>query len=167
MRCSRLFASIIFLAIEFLWAIGLASILTPIASAEIKIKVVDPQDAAVARAEVQLLKLGKPAPAAIQSTSAEGLAIFREAPSSSYRVQVLAPGFAAEMVTLDASPTTEVTTIKLRVATAAETVVVTATRTPVPSQAAGAQVDTLRASSWKQCSRLPRTTPCASCRARS
>ncbi len=133
MRCSRVFASVFFLLYIFL----------PIASAEIKIKVVDPQDAAVAGAEVQLFKLGKPAPAAIQSTSAEGLAIFRQAPSSSYRVQVLAPGFAAEMVTLDVSPTTEVTTIKLRVARAAETVVVTATRTPVPSQAAGAQVDTL------------------------
>src|ERR1035441_10597300 len=143
MRCSRVFASIIFLAIEFLLAVGLVSILTSIASAQIKIKVVDPQDAAVADAEVQLLKLGKPAPAAIQSTSAEGLAIFRQAASDSYRVQVLAPGFAAETVTLDVSPTAEVTTIKLRVATAAETVVVTATRTPVPSQAAGAQVDSL------------------------
>src|ERR1017187_1606594 len=143
MRCSRVFASIIFLAIEFLLVVGLVSILTSFASAEIKIKVVDPQDAAVAGAEVQLLKLGKPAPAAIQSTSAEGLAIFRQAPSSSYRVQVLAPGFAAEMVTLDVSPTAEVTTINLRVETAAETVVVTATRTPGPSQAAGAQVDSL------------------------
>ena len=143
MRCSRVFASIIFLAIEFLLVVGLVSILTSIASAQIKIKVVDPQDAAVADAEVQLLKLGKPAPAAIQSTSAEGLAIFRQAASDSYRVQVLAPGFAAETVTLDVSPTAEVTTIKLRVATAAETVVVTATRTPVPSQAAGAQVDSL------------------------
>ena len=136
MRCSRLFAS-------FLLAIGLVPILTPIASAEIKIKVVDPQDAAVAGAEVQLLKLGKPAPTAVQSTSAEGLAIFRQAASDSYRVQVLAPGFAADMVTLDVSPTTAVTTIKLRLATAAETVVVTATRTPVPSQSAGDQVDTL------------------------
>jgi len=133
MRCSRGFAGVFFLLYIF----------PSIASAEIKIKVVDPQDAAVARAEVQLLKLGKPAPAAIQSTSAEGLAIFREAPSSSYRVQVLAPGFAVEMVTLDVAPTTKVTTIKLRLATAAETVVVTATRTPVPSQAAGAQVDSL------------------------
>src|ERR1022692_4588224 len=143
MRCSRVFASIIFLAIEFLLAVGLVSILTSIASAQIKIKVVDPQDAAVADAEVQLLKLGKPAPAAIQSTSAEGLAIFRQAASDSYRVQVLAPGFAAETVTLDVSPTAEVTTIKLRLATAAETVVVTTTRTPVPSEAAGADVESL------------------------
>ena len=133
MRFSRVFASIFFLLYIF----------PPIASAEIKIKVVDPQDAVVAGAEVQLLKLGKPVPAAVQSTSAEGLVTFREAASSSYRVQVLAPGFAAEMVPVDLSPTAEVMTIKLRLATAAETVVVTATRTPVPSQAAGADVETL------------------------
>jgi vitamin B12 transporter len=131
MRFSRVFAGIF-----FLWAVYL-----PIASAEIKIKVVDPQDAAVAGAQVQLLKLGKPAPATVLNTSAEGLVIFRETASSAYRVQVLAPGFALE--TVDLSPTAETITIKLRLATAAETVVVTATRTPVPSQAAGADVDSL------------------------
>src|SRR5271157_4756705 len=104
MRFSRVFASIFFLLYIFL----------SIASAEIKIKVVDPQDAVVAGAEVQLLKPGKPAPAAVQSTSAEGLVIFREAASSAYRVQVLAPGFAAETVDLPSTP--EVITIKLRVA---------------------------------------------------
>jgi len=44
---------------------------------------------------------------------------------------------------VDLSPTADLITIKLRLATAAETVVVTATRTPVPSQAAGADVDAL------------------------
>ncbi|MFI5103136.1 MAG: TonB-dependent receptor domain-containing protein [Terriglobales bacterium] len=131
MRFSRVFATIFFLLFVFL----------SIASAEIKVKVVDPQDAVVAGAQLQLLKLGNPTPVAMQSTSAKGLAIFRVAASSSYRVQVLAPGFAAE--TVDLSPTAEVITIKLRLATAAETVVVTATRTPVPSQAAGADVDSL------------------------
>ncbi|MFZ0799007.1 MAG: TonB-dependent receptor [Terriglobales bacterium] len=130
MRCSRVFAAVFFL---------LALCLVSIASAEIKIRVVDPQDAAVAGAQVQLLKLGKPA--AVQSTSAEGFVIFRETASGAYRVQVLAPGFAIEKV--DLSPAAEVITIKLRLATAAETVVVTATRTPVPSQAAGADVDAL------------------------
>ncbi len=131
MRFSRGFAGVFFL---------LALVLVSSASAEIKIKVVDPQDAAVAGAQVQLLKLGS-IPAALQSTSAEGLVTFRDPASSSYRVQVLAPGFAAETVSLPA--TAETITIKLRVATAAETVVVTATRTPVPSQAAGADVDSL------------------------
>ncbi|MGA7647346.1 MAG: TonB-dependent receptor plug domain-containing protein, partial [Terriglobales bacterium] len=138
MRFSRQFARVLFLV-----AIGLVSILTSIVSAEIKVKVVDPQDAVVAGAQVQLLKVGKAAPAAVLNTSGEGLAIFRETASSSesYRVQVLAPGFAAE--TVDVSATGEVVTVKLRVASAAETLVVTATRTPVASQAAGADVDTL------------------------
>jgi outer membrane cobalamin receptor len=138
MRFSSLFASVFFLLSIFL---SIAS--AEIKVAEIKIKVVDPQDAVVAGAQVQLLKPGKSVPAAVQSTSPEGIVIFREPSSSSYRVQVLAPGFAAEMATVDLSPTAEAITIKLRLATAAETVVVTATRTPVPSQAAGADVDTL------------------------
>ena len=138
MRFSRQFARVVFLV-----AIGLVSILTSIVSAEIKVKVVDPQDAVVAGAQVQLLKVGKAALADVLNTSGEGLAIFRETASSSesYRVQVLAPGFAAE--TVDVSATAEVITVKLRVASAAETLVVTATRTPVASQAAGAEVDTL------------------------
>ncbi|MBZ5666319.1 MAG: TonB-dependent receptor [Acidobacteriia bacterium] len=127
MRFSRVVASLFFLL--------------TIASAEIKIRVVDPQDATVAGAQVQLLQAGKAALVAVQNTSAEGLVIFRTEASSSYRVQVLAPGFAA--TTVDLSPAGETTTIKLRVATAAETVVVTATRTPVPSQVAGADVETL------------------------
>ncbi len=129
MRFSHRFASVFLLL----------SIFLPRASAEIKLRVVDPQAAVVAGAEVQLLKLGKLV--AVASTSAGGLVVFREASSSSYGVRVLAPGFAVE--TLDLSPTNEVITIKLRLATASETVVVTATRTPVPSQAAGADVDSL------------------------
>src|ERR1019366_7027936 len=137
MRCSRVFASIFFLLATFSSVVFLSTG----ASAEIKLRVVDPQDAAVAGAEVQLLKLGKPV--AVESTSAEGLVIFREAASGAYRVNVLAPGFAAETLDLAPTATDEVVTIKLRLATAAETVVVTATRTPVPSQAAGADVDSL------------------------
>src|ERR1035437_4134828 len=139
MRCSRVFASIVFLLAAFSSIV----LLSTGASAEIKLRIVDPQDAAVAGAEVQLLKLGKPV--AVQRTSAEGLVLFRETASGAYRVNVLAPGFAAETLTVDVSPTAaaEIVTIKLRVATAAETVVVTATRTPVPSQAAGADVDSL------------------------
>jgi len=133
MRFSHILASV-----SFLFCVFLSS-----ASAEIKLRVVDPQDAAIAGAEVQLLQAGKSAPATVQNTSSEGLAIFRVEPSSSYRVQVLAPGFAVETLDLSPTATAEITTIKLHLATAAETVVVTATRTPVPSQAAGADVDSL------------------------
>src|ERR1700692_764389 len=132
MRFSRVFASFFFL---------LGICLGRSASAEIKIKVVDPQDAAVAGAQVLLLAPGRSAPAFVQTTSAEGLAFFSDAAPHSYRVQVLAPGFAAQ--TVDIPSSAEATTIKLRLATAAETVVVHATRTPVPSQDAGADVAAL------------------------
>jgi vitamin B12 transporter len=132
MRFSRAFATFVFLLVVSL---------TSIASAEIKIRVVDPSDTAVAGAQVQLLKTGKLSPAAVLTTSAEGTVIFRETASSAFRVQVLAPGFA--LATADLSSTGETLTMKLRLATAAETVVVTATRTPVPSEAAGADVDAL------------------------
>jgi vitamin B12 transporter len=131
MRCSHIFVSVVFCCFA----------LRSLASAEIKIKVVDPQDAAVAGAEIQLLSPGKPAPVASLNTSAEGLAIFREAASPGDRVRVLAPGFAVQ--TVDISASADTTTIKLRLATAAETVVVTATRTLTPSRETGADVSTL------------------------
>ncbi len=137
MRCSRTFTNIFFLLATFSSVVFLSTN----ASAEIKIKVVDPSDAAIAGAEVQLLKLGKPV--AVQNTSAEGLVIFRETASSSHRVHVLAPGFAAETVNLSSAATAEVVTIKLRLATAAETVVVTATRTPLPEQETGSSISLL------------------------
>ena len=59
---------------------------------------------------------------------------------ASYEVTILAPGFARE--TRKVSADTELT-VNLRLATASETVVVSATRTAVPGEAAGADVDTL------------------------
>jgi len=129
MRFSRLFTSVFFLVATFLSC----------ASAEIKIKVIDPQDAVVAGAQVQLLRPGTASIAAVQTTSAEGLATFRGA-SGSYRVQVLAPGFA--VATGDVTATIE-TTIRLQVASAAETVAVTATRTLVPEQETASSVSLL------------------------
>src|SRR5258707_13563164 len=58
MRFSRVVAGIFFLL--------------AVTSAEIKIKVVDPQDAAVAAGQVQLLQVVKLAPAAGLTTSADG-----------------------------------------------------------------------------------------------
>src|ERR1700724_3781408 len=109
-------------------------------AADLKVNVVDPQSAAVAGAQVSLLRASKVL--ATQSTSAEGTATLRTSGAGPYRIQVLAAGFAGE--TIDVSSQPELT-VKLRLAPASETVVVSATRTPVPSQAAGADVDTLSA----------------------
>src|SRR4051812_10155761 len=94
-------------------------------AADLTIKVVDPQSAALSGAQVQLIRASNKQVIAVQQTSAEGVAIFHVAAGGSLQVRVLAPGFAVE--TADVSHDVELS-IKLRLATAAETVVVTATR---------------------------------------
>ena len=119
-------------------------LLAAASAAEIKIKVVDPQSAVVAGAQVVLIPQGSTILAAVASTSAEGLVVFRDVAAGSYRVQVLAKGFA--VATTNLSSDADTATVQLRLAAAAETVVVTATRTPVPTEAAGADVETLAGS---------------------
>jgi vitamin B12 transporter len=123
-------------------------------AADLKVKVVDSQAAAVVGAQVSLLRGDDGRVVATQTTSGEGVATFRTSfPASSrtsgegsFQIRVLAPGFAAETVEVasSSSPQTELT-VTLRLATASETVVVTATRTLVPQEAAGADVDSLNA----------------------
>lgn len=127
------------------FAVLLASLIFPLAvfAADLTVKVVDPQSAAVSGAQVSLVRSKESKILETQSTSAEGLATFHLEASGSYEIKVLAPGFAPEIV--DVSSQTEAT-VHLHLATAAETVVVSATRTPVPGEAAGADIDTLNAS---------------------
>jgi len=118
--------------IFFLSAVALA--------ADLKVKVLDPSSAAVSGAQVLLVRVSDPKILSTQITSAEGHAVFHLPDAGSYQIKVLAPGFAAENV--DVSSQAELT-IKLRLAPASETVVVSATRTPVPGEAAGADFDSL------------------------
>ena len=111
-------------------------------AAEIKVRVIDPQSAAVSGAQVTLFSVTPNAirALAVSTTSAEGIASFRDTGQGPYRVQVLAPGFAAQTGDLGIS---EPMTVRLALAPASETVVVTATRTPVPAQTTGSQVENL------------------------
>jgi vitamin B12 transporter len=111
-------------------------------AADLKVKVVDQQAAAVGGARVLLLRAKEGRVLATQSTSAEGTVVLRTPSDGPYQIQVLAPGFAVE--TVEVSGQAEIT-VKLRLATASETVVVSATRTPVAGEAAGADVDLLSA----------------------
>jgi vitamin B12 transporter len=122
--------------------ISLLFLLAAASAAEIKIKVVDPQSAAVAGARVELRGPGSAAAVGRDSTSSAGLVVFHPSGDGPYRVRVLAPGFAAQ--TVDASAGASVT-VRLQLASATETVVVTATRTPGASEASGAEVATLSA----------------------
>ncbi|MGA2100651.1 MAG: TonB-dependent receptor [Candidatus Sulfotelmatobacter sp.] len=118
--------------IFFLSAVALA--------ADLKVKVLDPSSAAVSGAQVLLVRVSDTKILSTQITSAEGHAVFHLPDAGSYQIKVLAPGFAAENV--DVSSQAELT-IRLRLAPASETVVVSATRTPAPGVAAGADFDSL------------------------
>ena len=109
-------------------------------AADLTIKVVDPHQAAVSGAQIELLREHDSRALAMQFTSATGMVVFHLEEPSPYQVRVLAPGFAQQ--TIEVSTQAELT-VTLHLATASETVVVTATRTPVVAEAAGADVDSL------------------------
>ena len=116
-------------------------LLAAASAADLKVKVIDPQSAAVAGAQVSLLSNGSDTVQKIANTSPEGIASFNELLTGSHQIQILAPGFAPQ--TDDVAANSDVITIQLHLATASETVVVTATRTPVPAGETGASVSTL------------------------
>jgi vitamin B12 transporter len=122
--------------------IGFVVLVAAASAAELRIKVIDPQSAPVAGAQVELFYGDSSTPVAIQTTSADGLTIFRPLESTPYQAHILAAGFATQ--TADISSTNvEPVIVKLRLAPATETVTVSATRTPLPTNAAGADVETL------------------------
>lgn len=125
MRVSVVFFTLLFSASAF--------------AADLTIRVLDPQSAAVSGAQVSLLcGADHKNVVATQATSAEGAATLPK--QENCRIRVLAAGFAGEFVNV--SEKTEVT-IRLRLAPSSQTVVVTATRTPVSAEESGADVDVL------------------------
>lgn len=116
-------------------------------AADFRVKVVDPQSAAVAGAQVSLFEKGIDVPLKIANTSAEGIASFSafepgQLESGASRIQVLAPGFAPQTEDVPAHHS-DVITIRLHLATASATVVVTATGIPALAEESGADVSTL------------------------
>ena len=108
-------------------------------AADLAIKVIDPQDAAVSGAEVSLLcGPDHKNVVSVERTSAEGTT--KLPIQDNCQIRVLAAGFAGEFV--DVAEKTELT-IRLRLAPSLQTVVVTATRTPVSADESGADVDVL------------------------
>ena len=118
---------------------------------EVHIKVVDPRSAAVAGAQVSIYRQGETIPLQVRSTSGEGEAIFHLDNATGLWVQVLAPGFAVAWSdvenTSSLSSSSSATPIKLQIAlqiaTASETVIVSATRTLAPEQETASSVSLL------------------------
>ena len=123
----------------------LLSFWTTLAAAEVAVRVVDPRSAAVPRAQVNIYPAGGNEAVATQQTSGEGVAHFAGLPKGDYRVEVLAAGFAAASQAIHNAGESTVT-IALKVAPLAQTVVVSATRSPVPVNETGSQVELLDAS---------------------
>jgi len=112
-------------------------------AADLKVKVIDPQSATVAGAQVLLLK--KDGAVLRTATSiGDGSTSFGNVPNGDYQVQILAPGFAPLRISVTA-PHADPITAQLQLAPATQVVVVTATRTPVPAAESGASVSLLNA----------------------
>jgi vitamin B12 transporter len=109
---------------------------------DLKVRVVDPQNAAVAGAQVSLVSTATESLLKISISSAEGMVSFGEPASGADQIRVLAPGFAPQTISVSEDHP-EVLTVQLRLAAAAETVVVSATKTPVSAEETGASISTL------------------------
>ncbi|HKS74024.1 MAG TPA: TonB-dependent receptor, partial [Terriglobales bacterium] len=110
-------------------------------AADLKIRVVDPQSAAVSGAQVELSEKNSPSGFRIAHSSSEGTVIFHDLGEETFSVRILAPGFAEHVE--DVSAGKSEVTVQLQLAPASESVSVSATRTPVASEAVGANVETL------------------------
>lgn len=111
-------------------------------AADLKIKVLDQRSAVVVGAQVALYPAAGSRPLGFKNSSAEGTAVFTGLEPGEYRVQVLAPGFAPQKVS-GRVPQQASVEVPLTVAGPEQTVVVTATRTPVPVEESGAAVELL------------------------
>ena len=114
----------------------LAAFLAAASASDLKIKIIDPQSAAVAGSQVSLFPENSSIPFGVQTSSGEGHVLFPGVPDGKYQVRVLAPGFAPEKQVLSI-PRDSTLTVQLRVATPTATVVVSATRLPAPEQESG------------------------------
>ncbi len=124
---------------RLLFVLLIASLDLAAQAADLKIKVLDPRSAVVAGAQVALYPAEGSQVLGLQNSSAEGTAVFTGLEAGAYRVEVLAPGFAPQKVAVRA-PQQSSAEVQLTVAGPEQTVVVTATRTPVPIEESGTSV---------------------------
>lgn len=115
-------------------------------AADLHVKVVDPHSAAVAGAQVSLYRAQDSTPLQIRDTAGDGEATFHLEGKTTLHIQVLAPGFAPAWVDSQASRelfAASPVVVRLQLAPASETVVVSATRAPVPQDETAASVSLL------------------------
>ena len=111
-------------------------------TADLKVRVLDPNSEAVAGAQITLYPAGTSTPVALRTSSSESMVTIDGLSDGHYQLQVLAPGFAPQSIDVSV-PTETAVTVKLAIAGGSEIVVVTATRTPTPLEDSGASISTL------------------------
>lgn len=99
-------------------------------AADVRVRVTDPHHAPVSGAHIALYQGQRVI--AVQTSTAEGVAEFRNFPAASYRLEVLAPGFAVFSTTV--TKVSEQIDVSLSLADVNTSVTVTGTRTPLPSE---------------------------------
>lgn len=126
--------------VRFFFRVVLLLAVSPLFGSQLRIKIVDPDSAPVAGAQVSLFRPDRPGPIAIRISSGEGIATFDE-DDADLSIEVLAPGFA--LARAEVKPHSTEATVLLGLATASETVVVTATRAPAPEEETASSVSLL------------------------
>jgi vitamin B12 transporter len=112
-------------------------------AADLNVTITDPRSGGIAGARLELYREASQS-AGIQVSAPDGKAIFRDVPAGSYSLRALVPGFAAQTVHIEFPQQANVT-LQMQVAVPGETVLVTATRTPVNPYESGASVAVLEA----------------------
>jgi vitamin B12 transporter len=113
-------------------------------ASNLKIKIVDPQSAMVGSARVSLYRKGETKPSAIRLASGDGQLELRGLERGSYRIQVLAPGFAPESQDVEVGQESSLI-LHLKLASVSETVTVTAAATPATGSQTASDVSTVGA----------------------
>jgi hypothetical protein len=112
----------------------------------LNVKVIDPHGTAVADARVVLYPDNSTEPRAVRRTSAAGFAEFPPMTTGGdFILRVLAPGFSPAEVKFTHSDSRGTITVQLKLATRAETVEVSATRTPLTGEDSAVDVSSLTA----------------------
>lgn len=117
---------------------------TSLFASDLRVKVVDPQNAVIAGARVSIYAQDSATPVAIADTRADGTAVINGLAQGAFRLRVLAAGFAPAESTVTL-PSTESAIVRLAVASASANVVVTADRTPLPLEESAADTSSLNA----------------------
>lgn len=113
-------------------------------ASDLQVKVIDPQGAVVAGARVSVYADGSTTPLTIGNTRADGTLRFDGLRQGAVRLRVLAPGFAPAERSVSL-PSTESEMVQLTVASAAQTVNITADRTPLPLEESATDTSVLDA----------------------